>query len=273
MKDLQGKVAFVTGAANGIGFALARALLSRGMKVVMADVQAAALEQAVAQLGAAPGCVKAVTVDVRNPASMAAAAEVTRATFGRLHLLCNNAGVGGLSPMLTAGLDEWRWVMDVNVFGTIIGVQTFLPLMQAHSEGGHIVNTGSMASFLTPPPEVPGGGLYATSKAALRGYTDALRVALAGSGIGVTGVYPAMVATSLDRTTLANRPVALAGAEAPQDAGPGLLQQLGIPPETVAEQIVRAVQEDAPAVFTHPDIKPLLAEHFELLLTAFHQPA
>jgi NAD(P)-dependent dehydrogenase (short-subunit alcohol dehydrogenase family) len=272
MKQLDGKVAFVTGAANGIGLALTRALLAQGMKVMMADVQREALDRAVAVLGLPAARVQAVTVDVRDPASMAAAAEATRAAFGRVHLLCNNAGVGGLSPMLAAGLDEWRWVLDVNLFGAIHGVQAFLPLLQAHGEGGHIVNTGSMASFLTPPPMVPGGGLYATSKAALRGYTDALRIALAGSGIGVTGVYPAMVATALDRTTLANRPGALGDGGMPPSDAPSMLQQIGIPAEVVAERVVQAVLHDAPAVFTHAEVKPLLAAQFDALLAAFPQP-
>lgn len=268
MKDLNAKVAFVTGAANGIGLALSRALVSRGMKVVMADLQHDALASAMASLGAPPGQVKTLVVDVRDPASMAAAAQATQAAFGRLHLLCNNAGVGGLSPMLSAHLDEWRWVLDVNLFGAINGVQALLPLIEAHGEGGHIVNTASVASFLTPPAQVPGGGLYATSKAALHGYTDALRIALTDSGIGVTGVYPAMVATALDRTTLANRPSGLGGDAPACSEGPSLLQQVGIAPEQVAEGVVRAVQQNAPAVFTHPEIRPLLAERFERLLAA-----
>jgi NAD(P)-dependent dehydrogenase (short-subunit alcohol dehydrogenase family) len=173
--------------------------------------------------------------------------------------------------MLDARMDEWRWVMDVNLFGAIAGVQVFLPLMQAHGEGGHIVNTASIASFLTPPPMVPGGGVYATSKAALRGYTDALRTALAGSGIGVTGVYPALVATGLDHTTMANRPATLTDSGPAADT-PNVLQQFGIPPESVAELVVKAIEQDAPAVFTHPEVKPLLAEHFESLLATCPQP-
>lgn len=268
MKHLDGRVAFITGAANGIGLALSRALLARGMSLVMADVQRDALDRAVAGLGMPAARVQAVCVDVRDPVSMAAAADAARAAFGRVHLLCNNAGVGGLSPLLAAGLDEWRWVLDVNLFGAIHGVQAFLPLLQAHGEGGHIVNTASMASFLTPPPMVPGGGVYATSKAALRGYTDALRIALAGSGIGVTGVYPAMVATALDRTTMANRPGVLAEGGMPPPDAPSLLQQMGIAPEGVAERVVHAVQHEAPAVFTHPEVKPLLAAQFDALLAA-----
>lgn len=272
MKDLQDKVAFVTGAASGIGLALSRALLDQGMKVVMADVQGAALDRAAATLGAGADRLQSVVVDVRDPASMAAAANVVRSTFGRLHLLCNNAGVGGLSPLLEAGLPEWRWVLDVNLLGPIIGVQTLLPLIQAHGEGGQIVNTGSMASFMTPPPMVPGGGIYATSKAALRAYTDALREALAGDGIGVTGVYPAMVATALDSTTLANRPATLADGRPGQSEGPSLLQQMGIPADAVARRIVEAIRQDAAAVFTHPEVKPLLADQFERLLSAFPTP-
>ncbi len=270
MKDIEGKVAFVTGAAGGIGLAIARVMLERGVKVVLADRQRKALDAAVDTLGQPAGRVLAVELDVRDGRAMKRAAEQAVQSFGKVHLLCNNAGVGGISPMLEAGIDEWRWVLDVNLFGAIHGVQHFLPLLQAHGEGGHIVNTCSMASFLPPPPFVPGGGLYCTSKFALRGYTESLRVALAESNIGVTGVYPAMVATDLDRTTAANSPSALAaGVKLPPPGQPTMLQQVGISADIVGRAVVDAIQAGAPSVFTHDDVRPVLADQFERLLATF----
>lgn len=273
MKDIEGKVAFVTGAAGGIGLAIARVLLERGMKVVLADRQRAALDQAVSKLGAPSGRVLTVELDVRDTAAMASAAEAAVQAFGRVHVLCNNAGVGGIHATLEASIDEWRWVLDVNLFGAIQGVQQFLPLLQAHGEGGHIVNTCSMASFMPPPPFVAGGGLYCTSKFALRGYTEALRLALAGSNIGVSGIYPAMVATGLDQNTAANSPAVLSdGATLPQPGQPSLLQQVGIDPIVVGRAVADAIQAETPSVFTHADVKPLLAEQFEQLLGAVPDP-
>ncbi|MCK6401352.1 MAG: SDR family NAD(P)-dependent oxidoreductase [Sphaerotilus natans subsp. sulfidivorans] len=270
MKDIAGKVAFVTGAAAGIGLAITRVLLERGANVVMADRQRSALDGAVAALGVPESRVLAVELDVRDSQAMARAAAQSVQAFGRVHLLCNNAGVGGINPMLTASIEEWRWVLDVNLFGAIHGVQHFLPLLQSHDEGGHIVNTCSMASFLPPPPFVPGGGLYCTSKFALRGYTESLRVALAESNIGVTGVYPAMVATDLDRTTAANSPSALAaGVKLPPPGQPTMLQQMGISADIVGRAVVDAIQAGAPSVFTHDDVRPVLADQFERLLATF----
>lgn len=270
MKHIEGKVAFVTGAAGGIGLAISRVLLERGMKVVLADRQRGALDDAVAALGMPAGRVLALELDVRDAAAMARAAAASVQAFGRVHVLCNNAGVGGIRPLLEAGIDEWRWVIEVNLFGAILGVQHFLPLLQAHGEGGHIVNTCSMASFLPPPPVVPGGGLYCTSKFALRGYTESLRAALAGTEVGVTGVYPAMVATGLDRSTLANGPAALtAGVPVPPPGEPTMLQQVGIDPQVVGRAVADAIQAGTPSVFTHADVKPVLAGQFEQLLAAF----
>lgn len=270
MKDIEGKVAFVTGAAGGIGLAVTRVMLERGVRVVMADRQRTALDQAVASLGSAAGRVLAVELDVRDAQAMARAAAQAVEAFGKVHLLCNNAGVGGISPMLSAGIDEWRWVLEINLFGAIHGVQHFLPLLQAHGEGGHIVNTCSMASFLPPPPFVPGGGLYCTSKFALRGYTESLRVALAGTDIGVTGIYPALVATDLDRSTAANSPSSVAGgAQLPPPGQPTMMQQVGIPAEVVGRAVVDAIQAGTPSVFTHDDIRPALAQDFEQLLASF----
>ncbi|MBV8868187.1 MAG: SDR family NAD(P)-dependent oxidoreductase, partial [Acetobacteraceae bacterium] len=149
MRELAGRTAFVTGGASGIGFALGQAFAEAGMSVVLADIERDALAAAVERLrGLGPG-VRGVACDVTDPASVERAAEASYAAFGRVHVVCNNAGVGGGSGIDDISLDTWRWVLDVNLMGVLHGVRAFLPHIRAHGEGGHIVNTASMAGLLS----------------------------------------------------------------------------------------------------------------------------
>jgi NAD(P)-dependent dehydrogenase (short-subunit alcohol dehydrogenase family) len=147
MQDLVGKTAFVTGGASGIGLALGRAFAEAGMNVMLADIEAEALTGAVRTLhGTGPG-VRGVICDVADPASVDDAAKAAYEAFGTVHIVCNSAGVGGGSGIDAISLDTWRWVLDVNLMGVLHGIRTFLPHIRAHGEGGHIVNTASMAGM------------------------------------------------------------------------------------------------------------------------------
>ncbi|MBV9553036.1 MAG: SDR family NAD(P)-dependent oxidoreductase, partial [Alphaproteobacteria bacterium] len=148
MRDLGGKVAIVTGGASGIGLALGHAFANAGAKVMLADIEEAALRDAVARLEATGADVRGVVCDVADPMSVDQAADETIAAFGRVHILCNNAGVGAASNIDNIRLDSWRWVLDVNLMGVVHGIRSFLPHIRAHDEGGHIVNTASMAGML-----------------------------------------------------------------------------------------------------------------------------
>src|SRR6478736_9780886 len=147
MQELTGKTAFVPGAASGIGFALSRTFAEIGMKVMLADIETDALTAAVESLRDFRPNVRGVQCDVADPVSVERAAKASYEAFGNVHVVCNNAGVGGGSGIDTISLDTWRWVIDVNLMGVLHGIGTFLPHIRAHGEGGHIVNTASMAGM------------------------------------------------------------------------------------------------------------------------------
>ena len=239
MKELQGKTAFVTGGASGIGLALARAFIGEGMRVVIADVDAAALEQARAELAGSNTEVMAVQLDVTDRAAYAAVADAVEARFGPVHVLCNNAGVyrGGTLDQVT--YQDWDWIMGVNVGGVINGVQTFVSRMQAHGQGGHIVNTASMAGMITSA----GLGVYNASKFAVVGLSEALRTDLAPSGIGVSVLCPGMVRTRIlesERTRPDTLAPEAADAEAAAQAHSQIMHmamQTGIEPAEVAQRV------------------------------------
>jgi NAD(P)-dependent dehydrogenase (short-subunit alcohol dehydrogenase family) len=179
VQDLEGKVAVVTGGAGGIGRALCEEFLAEGMRVVVADVQAAAVDDAVAALGAV-GEVVGVVTDVSVPESVEALADATYDAFGACHVLCNNAGVGAPSstPWETT-VNDWRWVHGVNVMGVVHGVLAFVPRMIASGEPGHVINTSSGDGGIAP---LPTASVYAASKAAVSIYTECLASQLESEG-------------------------------------------------------------------------------------------
>ncbi len=159
MRDLAGRTAFVTGAASGIGFALARAFAQAGMRVMLADIEAGALDATVAVLAAEGANVRGIPCDVADPESVRRAAKASYAAFGSVHVVCNNAGVGGGGGVDDISLDTWRWALDVNLMGVLHGVRTFLPHMREHGEGGHFVNTASMAPDSSGPASGRAGAI------------------------------------------------------------------------------------------------------------------
>jgi NADP-dependent 3-hydroxy acid dehydrogenase YdfG len=196
MEQLAGRVAVVTGSANGIGRALATELAAEGMKLVLADIERDAVELAAKELEGGGAEVLAVATDVSDPASVDALAEAAVDRFGAVHLLCNNAAVAGqFGRTWATSLSEWEWVFAVNVMGVVNGLRAFVPIILEQDEG-HVLNTGSAACF----EALPGFGPYAASKHALLGLSEALRRELSASGkrVGVTVGMPAgVVKTSI----------------------------------------------------------------------------
>ena len=145
VRELAGRTAFVTGGASGIGLALGRALAEAGMQIMLADIEPAPLATAVESLKGIGPDVRGVVCDVADPGSVDHAAKMSFEAFGKVHLICNNARVVSSGGIDNISLGEWRWVMDVNMMGVLHGIHAFLPHMRAHGEGGHILNTASMA--------------------------------------------------------------------------------------------------------------------------------
>lgn len=278
MQDLGGRTAFVTGGASGIGLALGRTFAEAGMKVMLADIEADALVAAVERLRALAPAVHGVVCDVTDPASVERAADATCEAFGKVHVICNNAGVSGGSGSGSISLDTWRWVLDVNLMGVVHGVRSFLPRLKAHGEGGHFVNTASMAGMVGGL----GFGPYTASKFAVVGLSEGLKAELAPAGIGVTVVCPGFVRTRISEA-VRNRPERYGAALSPDPASPAgklaaqvaALVQAGLDPAVVAARVVGAIRENELYVFTHADadLRTMLEARFGGILAAMDKAA
>jgi NAD(P)-dependent dehydrogenase (short-subunit alcohol dehydrogenase family) len=266
MRDFAGKAAFVTGGASGIGLALGRAFAEAGCKVMLADIEKAALDVAVASLSGSGQEIRGIVCDVADAASVDAAAEATFSAFGKVHILCNNAGVGarGIS------LDDWRWVIDVNLMGVVSGVRAFVPHMRAHGEGGHIVNTASMAGMVNTRQ---GFAPYPATKYAVVGMSEGLAAELKPFGIGVSILCPGFVRTNILES--ARNRAERYGPTTPLDmTNPRYVQfaelvRTGMDPAEVGRRVIAAIRNDELYVFTHPDARGAVEERFRAILGAF----
>ncbi len=251
MKDLAGKVAVVTGAASGIGRAMAERFAAEGMKVVLSDVEEAALRHTAQEMTARGATVLAVRTDVAHAEEVAALAERTRAAFGAVHVLCNNAGVGIGGMMWEHSLADWEWVLGVNLWGVIHGCRTFVPIMLEQGGEAHIVNTASMAGLVSTPLM----SIYNVTKQGVVALSETLQhdLSLKGSAIKVSVLCPGFVATAIadaDR----NRPGKAEAAPAFAQMQPLIRAAVaaGIPASQVAADVVDAIRADRFYVITHP---------------------
>jgi NAD(P)-dependent dehydrogenase (short-subunit alcohol dehydrogenase family) len=271
MKDFEGKVAFVTGAASGIGLGIAKAFASAGMKVMMADIEEGPLEKAVASIRETNGAAEGVICDVSDIEAVRAAAKKTIETWGKVHVLVNNAGVGGGGGETgSIPLEDWKWTVDVNLMGVVYGCETFVPLMKEHGEGGYIINTASLAGQVGGPGMAP----YNATKFAVVGYTESMNAELAPQGIGVAALCPAWVNTQIT-TSRRNHPD---GEGAKQVAGAAQspvaeLIKNGMSPDTVGQWVLESMEQDALYIFTHPNWKSIIEAKSERLLGAFDAAA
>ncbi len=267
LPDLAGKVAVVTGGGSGIGKGIATQLAAEGARVVIADIQRDALAATAAELGV-PG----VPVDVSDAGSVEALARTVLAEYGTVHVICNNAGIGPLAPVADLTLDDWRWMIGVNLWGVIHGVHTFLPILKANTDGGHIVNTASMAGLVAGPRL----GAYATAKYGVVGLTEVLAAELAadGSRVGVSVLCPGTVHTNIG-TSSRNRPADLPDAgfkdvDIELEDNP---RHRWIYPEDAGAVVVRAIKRGDLYALTHPDWYPMVGERHEAIAAAFRAQA
>jgi NAD(P)-dependent dehydrogenase (short-subunit alcohol dehydrogenase family) len=270
MKDLDQRVAVVTGAASGIGYALAERFADEGMRVVLADVEDQALARASESLRARGATTLAVRTDVSQARDVEALAEATLARFGAVHVLCSNAGVGGdAAPTWELPLETWRWVLEVNFWGVVHGVRTFVPIMLRQDTEGHIVNTASMAGHLSMPLLSP----YHATKFAVVSLTESLHyeLALANAKLKTSVLCPGFVRTNI-MDSGRNRPEHLRAALPTAEASQALLGAFqsvvasGIAPSVVAERVLEAIREERFYVFPHPEMLVAVRARMETLL-------
>lgn len=265
MKNLEDKVAFVTGGASGIGLGIATALAQAGVKVMLADIEQAALDKAVDGLKRTNAAVDGVVVDVSLRAAIEEGAAKTIERFGKVHILVNNAGVGGEGPMARWTNPGWDWVLGVNLLSVIYGFQTFVPLMKQHGEGGHIISTASMAGMIQTQ-----GAQYGVTKHAVVALSEATRGELGTEGIGVSVLCPGFIRTNIIDSAR-NVPSRFAGttaqklstAKAPDEATKQMIDFVrqriatGIDPLYVGELVREAIEDDVLYVFTDTEFEPM----------------
>ena len=266
MQNLPGKTAFVTGGASGIGLGIAKALLGAGMNVVIADIRADHLADATAELGASER-VLALKLDVMDRAAYARAADAAEARFRRIHVLCNNAGVGVVGPTELATLADWDWVLGVNLGGTVNGIVILLPRILRHGESGHIVNTASM-SGLVPHP---GATLYGTSKGAVVHMIECMRAELEPRGIICSAFCPGAVQSNIAEAGK-TRPAALAETgyaetDKRRQQG-GNFFHLYRTKEEVGQRVLQGILNDELYIMTHSEFRQGVEDRAEALCAA-----
>jgi NAD(P)-dependent dehydrogenase (short-subunit alcohol dehydrogenase family) len=246
--EIAGRVAVVTGAASGIGLALAERFVAEGMSVVLADVETEALERATARLAADRARVLGVPCDVGDAAQVARLRDRAVEAFGTVHVLCNNAGVAAGRPSVKTKPELWRWIVDVNLLGVAYGIHAFVPLMVAQGEG-YVVNTASDAGLAASGLLGP----YHATKYAVVGLSESLSLELAGTGVGVSCLCPELVDTKIFESTR-NAPAALGlppPAQIPMAQIEQLMSSKALRPADVAGRVVDAIRANRFWIITH----------------------
>jgi NAD(P)-dependent dehydrogenase (short-subunit alcohol dehydrogenase family) len=270
MQEFRGKTAFITGAASGIGFAMARAFGREGANIVAADIDGDGARSAAEHLHGDQIKAIGVQCDVSERGAIERAALETIAAFGKVHVVCNNAGVAVGGPLGTIGARDWDWIIDANLKSVIYGVETFYPLIRSHGEGGHIVNTASMAGMISPPGMEP----YSATKFAVVAMSEGWAMQLQPLGIGVSVLCPGFVRTRIHESGRA-RPERFGGqGEVDPGVGATLREAAenvlhGIDPEIVGARVIEAVKAGELHIFTHPAMRDFVEARFQTIRSAF----
>lgn len=266
MQDIEGKTAFVTGGASGIGLGIAKALLGAGANVAIADIRDDHLEAAKAELGS-PERVLALKLDVTDREAYARAADATEERFGKVHILVNNAGVAVVGPTELATYADWDWVMGVNVGGVINGVVTMLPRILAHGEGGHIVSTASMSGIMPHP----GATIYGTGKGAVVSMMECMRGELEPRGVICSAFCPGAVQSNIAEAGK-TRPADLAEtgyaeADRRRQQG-GSFMHLFQTKEEVGQRVLRGILADELYILTHSEFREGVTDRANAMIAA-----
>lgn len=279
MRAFQDRVAVITGSASGIGRSLARRCAHEGMKVVLADIEEAALAETETELRALGAPVLTVVTDVSQARDVELLAQKTLDAYGAVHLLCNNAGVGVVRSVWESTLADWQWVLGVNLWGVVHGVRVFVPIMLSQDTECHIVNTASIAGLVVGPGS---SSSYNVSKHGIVALSETLYYELAqrGAKVKVSVLCPSWVATRIFDAER-NRPIELRNdpltlpadplAEAVIQAGRQAAQH-GMSPEQVAEQVFQAITREQLYIFTHPETKEWVRIQMEHMLAERNPP-
>jgi len=271
MKDLAGKTAFVTGAASGIGLGVSTALAQAGVKVMMCDIEQAALDAAVAKLKQTNADVDGVLADVSLKAELQAAADKTLERYGAVHIVHNNAGVGGGGGYGTWTDASWSWTLGVNLMAVVWGVEIFGPLIE-RAGGGQIVNTASVAGLMSF-----NGAAYNVSKYGVVALSEGLRNELAPRGIGVSVLCPGIINTKIAESVrnLPDRFADAAAADKSTGEVAAWLKNLtprleaGIDPTYVGELVREGIENDWPYIFTDTEFEPVITTRFANIKAGF----
>ena len=272
MQVFRDRTAFITGGASGIGLAMARAFLDIGMNVFLVDIEQAALDAALNGLSNHGGRIAGTQCDVSVQALLEDAVALAIATFGKVHLVCNNAGVSRAGPVERVTPSDWEWVISVNLMATVHGIRLFLPHMREHRQGGHFVNTASIAGL------APGAlsGPYAATKFGIIGVSEVLAQELAGTDIGVSVLCPSMVRTNMVDNGR-NRPERFGGsfdlagdvANAERNARYLAANKAGLDPDSVPPMVLRAIRENRFYIFTHPESRNAVEARHDRIMAGF----
>ena len=257
MKIFSGRVAFVTGGASGIGYGLVENFLQLGMKVVAVDFNQEYLRE---KQGALAGRddVHFVQADVGDRDQVRRAADEAIRKFGKIHVLCNNAGVGGGGDTHEPDFEAWDRALRINLGGVVNGTKIITPLILSHGEGGHIVNTASMAGIVPLP--LPGLGAYQTAKFAVRGFTESLRNSLAPHGIGVSCLFPGGTRTRIIEASARDEAARVAAKQ---------MTASWMDPLELGARVVEGIRNNAPYILTHEEFRDEVRELYEMLDVAF----
>ncbi len=276
MRELNGKVAVITGGGSGIGRCMALAFADEGMDISIGDIETAAGEAVAEEVRAKGRRAISVVCDVTDLDSVRALAETTKAELGAYHVVCNNAGVISGGPTAEMSPAEWEWVLDVDLQGVVNGVIAFLPGLVEQGDG-HIVNTASIAGLV--PMAAPGVINYTTAKYGVVGITETLHDELAPLGIGASALCPGVVNTRISQSAR-NRPDAAGGPVSEEDMGPPLELPPGMElpriiganvqePDAIAARVVEGVKANDLYIVTHPETREAVEERFAAIMAAF----